>query len=259
MTFKKGCVSWNKDLTKETSPKLKQVSDKVSKSMKKLWKNAEYRKKMQKAGNIYVSQKGREKLSKKMRGKHTSPQTEFRSHPLEERIFLSKTNRKNQDISLLDDEDFWKWFGGFFDGEGCFYIDAQRREKTCFGATLHPRVSIGQYGDRKFVIQYIRDELGYGRIQTIKPTHSRKGGLVWWADNQSLCYAVAKKLISYLKAKKKACQAFVDACELINANEHLTKTGFLEVVYLGEKVCSHKQNRKYDYEWWKTQLENEVD
>jgi hypothetical protein len=64
------------------------------------------------------------------------------------------------------DPEFWAWFAGFVDGEGCFGIIKSR---TGGGHWPQPYFKIAVRADERPILEEIRDRLGCGRVSVHVP------------------------------------------------------------------------------------------
>lgn len=70
-------------------------------------------------------------------------------------------NKPYSTISIENDKEFYKWFSGFTDAEGNFLILTLPK-----GFTL--KFSIGLHLDDLYVLNYIKDKLGFGSVYAYK-------------------------------------------------------------------------------------------
>lgn len=139
------------------------------------------------------------------------------------------------------------WITGFVDGEGCFCVSLNFREKLKVGIEVRPSFSISQKKDKlniNFVcLNLIKNFFGCGFVRFCKNdgiwkyecrnVKELKDKIIPHFKNYSLC---TKKQIDFTK--------FFQVIDIINKNEHLSKKGILEIIELSYQLNGGKRKWK---------------
>lgn len=149
------------------------------------------------------------------------------------------------------------WLTGFVDGEGCFSISFNLRNKIKVGIETCPSFSISQKKD-KYGINYnlICDFVkifkgGFVRFSNIDQT--------WKYETRNICH-IWDNVIPYFdnnplrSAKKIDFKKFRDVCSLIKSNKHLSRDGIFEIIEIAFSM-NFSGRRKYFKEFLLKSLE----
>ena len=135
---------------------------------------------------------------------------------------------------------------GFVDGEGCFMISFNKREKMKTGIEIRPSFSIAQHKRNLKVLELIRDYFGCGAIRFSKKDQCYKYEVRSIGD-------IRKKIIPHFKeyplktSKKNDFQIFAYICDMIASSKHLNKT-YLEEIIDKAYQMNESGKRKYTKE-----------
>ena len=132
---------------------------------------------------------------------------------------------------------------GFVDGEGCFAVSFNKREKLTTGIEVRPSFSIGQNKRNLNVLKQIRDYFDCGAIRFSKKDQCYKYEVRSVGD-------LRKKIIPHfqkypLKTSKNAdFLIFAYICDLIASSKHLNKNYLEEII---EKAYQMNESGKRRY------------
>ena len=130
----------------------------------------------------------------------------------------------------------WKnWLTGFIDGEGCFSVSFNKREKLTFGIEVRPSFSIAQSNKRipiqkrKEVLEAIKQYFDCGAIRVDRAT-----GMAIY-ESRNLTDLVTKILPHFKKyplltVKNEDFESLKKVTTLIQANQHLNKKGLESII-----------------------------
>ncbi len=115
--------------------------------------------------------------------------------------------------------DFWSWFAGFIDGEGCFIIQKLIKPKNCRGDSYTFKLAIGLAGKgQREILINIRNYIGRGTVNNqplSKNNKSERTVIIFSGDN--LRYII-KMIMPYLIVKKHDAEIVEKALSLSKAN-----------------------------------------
>jgi len=104
------------------------------------------------------------------------------------------------------DELFWAWLAGFFDGEG--HVDIHGKSHT---------IILYQSGDAgKFIMKYIQDKIGgtIGRFDPTSPSprmpYAGKERWRWWVCNADESAHILRRMMPYLLIKREKAQKLIN-------------------------------------------------
>ena len=122
------------------------------------------------------------------------------------------------------------YLSGFADGEGCFCVTFNKSKRHKFGWDIRPSFSVSQNSDRSEVLYLFKS---YFKCGTLRPDRSDKTLKYEVRKIADLVESIIPHFRRYplLSAKKKDFNIFSEICEKIYQGEHLTKTGFREIVH----------------------------
>jgi len=146
----------------------------------------------------------------------------------------------------MEEEYFWAWLAGFFDGEGCFSIGIHKNKDTKFGYQIRPAMEIQISRRDYYVIQKIRKKLGYGEIIFRRQNHPK------WSPLCSIrirgldkIFSTIEKIQPYLILKKNQCEMFLEACRIIKEKKVWDKESFLKICKIRDEL--HERTRPKTY------------
>ena len=135
---------------------------------------------------------------------------------------------------------------GFVDGEGCFMISFNKREKLTTGIEVRPSFSIGQNKRNLKVLELIRDYFGCGAIRFSKKDQCYKYEVRGIGDLRNKIIPHFEKYP--LKTSKNAdFQIFAYVCDLIASSKHLNKE-YLEDIINKAYQMNESGKRRYNKE-----------
>ena len=156
--------------------------------------------------------------------------------------------KKNvQDVGSCPKEmtsmEFAWYITGFVDGEGCFSVSFNKREKMKTGIEVRPSFSIGQNKKSLKVLQEIRNYFGCGAIRFSKKDQTYKYEVRSVSD-------LRKKIIPHFKKyplqtiKTNDFHIFEYICDQIASSKHLNKEYLEEII---EKAYQMNESGKRKY------------
>ena len=131
--------------------------------------------------------------------------------------------------------DINSYLTGFVDGEGCFSISFSLRKRYKFGIEVRPSFSISQHKRNKEIIFFIQKFYKCGGVRFSKKDQNYK------FETRSI-KDLMKIIIPHFQryplqtSKKEEFEKFCKICRLIYSNQHLNKSGLIEIIQLSEKV-----------------------
>ena len=157
---------------------------------------------------------------------------------------------------LEEDKDFFRWFGGFFDGEGCFNIGVVKYTKEKLKLSrrnfkLHTVVQISQVLDNSECLNEINDILSKYVLPhvfihwTRNVNDNRRHNVSISVTGINSCIVLSNLLRPFLKTKKDTCDKFLDICYMIKNHKHHTREGFLEICKLRETLNKRTKNFRF--------------
>ena len=146
-------------------------------------------------------------------------------------------------LTRTNTKEFAWYITGFVDGEGCFSISFNKREKLVSGIEIRPSFSIGQNKKSLEVLQKIHSYFGCGAIRFSKSDQTYKYEVRSIKDIQT-------KIIPHFKkyplqtAKLYDFDRFEQICELISQSKHLNKICLEQIIDSAYKM-NESGKRKY--------------
>ena len=132
---------------------------------------------------------------------------------------------------------------GFVDGEGCFSISFNKREKLKTGIEVRPSFSIGQSRKSLNQLQEVMNYFGCGAIRFSRYDQTYKYEVRSIGD-------IRKRIIPHFEkyplktSKIQDYQKFVWICNEIAASKHLNKESLVEIIKLAYTM-NESGKRKY--------------
>jgi len=148
---------------------------------------------------------------------------------------------------IMEDE-FWPWFAGLVDGEGCFYVLAYVRPTG--NIQLVPGIKIALSSRHEDVLKEIRNKIGFGTIRKDRDRYT-----VLYFRRQGEIHYVATNLLPYLKVKREACKKLLRILSIMS--KHLLekrlfrKEELLEILKLRDELSDRPHPKGYkDWKWF---------
>ena len=119
-------------------------------------------------------------------------------------------------------EDFWPWFAGILDGEGCFHIAKRRNPKNRSNTSYQLQVSLGMC--EPYWVPWIHEQLGEGAVYRLRdddPTHKTYWKLNFYSESLR---RILPKLIPHLRVKKHSAEALLEALQLVEKRTDVRHT-----------------------------------
>ncbi len=128
-----------------------------------------------------------------------------------------------------------EYISGYVDGEGCFTVTFNQRNKAKLGWELRPSFSVSQNEDRRQVLDIIQNYFGCGYIRRDYADKTVKFEI---RDRNDLIQKVIPHFEKFplLSKKDKDFRLFKEICLIINKQKHLQKDGFVEIVNLAYQM-----------------------
>jgi len=124
---------------------------------------------------------------------------------------------------------------GFVDGEGCFQISFSLREKMRYGLEVRPSFSVSQHQCSKEVIFFLHKYFKCGGVRFSRRDQNYKFEVRSIDDLIKIIIPHFKKY-PLMTSKKNDFERFVQVCELIYSNHHLSAEGLRQIVELSENI-----------------------
>ena len=123
------------------------------------------------------------------------------------------------------------YLSGYVDGEGCFCVSFNRSRRHRFGWEIRPSFSVSQNGDRAEVLELLKDRLGCGSIRPDRSDRTLK------YEVRSVHDLIEKVIPHFerfplLSGKQRDFDKFAQICRLMFDQQHLSRTGFNQIVRL---------------------------
>lgn len=139
--------------------------------------------------------------------------------------------------------DFASYISGFTDGEGCFCISFNRREKLKTKIEVRPSFAIGQNKRSLNLLKEIQKYFGCGNIRFSKKDQSYKYEVRSLSD-------LRKKIIPHfekyplMSSKKNDFEIFHEVCELVAQTKHRNVDHLKSIINISYQMNGSK-SRKY--------------
>ncbi len=124
-----------------------------------------------------------------------------------------------------------EYISGYVDGEGCFTVTFNMKDKALLGWELRPSFSVSQNEDRRQVLDIIQKYFGCGYIRRDYADKTVKFEV---RDHDDLMHRIIPHFGRFplLSFKQRDFELFRMICLKINQDFHLTRNGFLEILDL---------------------------
>jgi hypothetical protein len=136
--------------------------------------------------------------------------------------------------------DIGSYLSGYADGEGCFSVSFSKSQRHKFGWEIRPSFSISQNGDRAEVVRLYQKRFGCGSIRPDRSDRTLKFETRCISDlvNHVIPHFERYPLLS---RKREDFRRFAKICRKMQRRDHLSHTGFQEIVRLSSKVNAGKR------------------
>lgn len=137
---------------------------------------------------------------------------------------------------------------GFVDGEGSFHVGIQKSKNVKLGWQIVPEFHVSQSQDRQDALEIIKNIFGVGYVKPNHRTNPRdKTSVFVVRDRKSLTEKVIPFFREYplFTGKKDDFKKFSQVIELMNANQHLTKTGLRKILKIAFSMNRGGIYRRY--------------
>jgi len=136
-----------------------------------------------------------------------------------------------------------EYITGYVDGEGCFTVTFNVREKARLGWELRPSFSVSQNRDRRQVLDIMKDYFACGHI---RPTYRDKTLKFEVRDHDDIMNKIIPHFDEFflLSNKQKDFLLFKKICKIVDNDKHLEKDGFIKIIHLAYKMNNSGGKRK---------------
>jgi hypothetical protein len=140
-----------------------------------------------------------------------------------------------------------EYITGFVDGEGCFTVTFNVREKAKLGLELRPSFSVSQNKERSQILYLMQKYFGCGYI---RPNHRDKTLKYEVRDHNDLMLKIIPHFERYplLSKKHKDFKLFKEICLMIDRKEHLNRNGFIRIIELAYQMNGSGKRKRSKYE-----------
>jgi hypothetical protein len=164
-------------------------------------------------------------------------------HQMSRKSLMANNAKYFSTIMKIDNP---SWISGFVDGEGCFSISFNKREKLTTGVEVRPSFSIAQKADSVKALENIKNFFDCGSIR-----YSARDGCYKY-EVRSINEIVGKIIPHFEKytlktQKKNDFETFSRICKDINQNKHLNANE-LKTIIKDAYTMNKAGKRKYSYE-----------
>ena len=134
------------------------------------------------------------------------------------------------------------YISGYVDGEGCFNVSFSKRDKMNTGWEVKASFSVSQNEDRSQVLRMMQQYFG---CCTLRRDYHDKTLKLETRQILNLTEKIIPHFQKYplLSDKKKDFELFVQVCNLIAAQQHLTIMGMRKIVGLAFQMNSSGRRR----------------
>jgi len=136
-----------------------------------------------------------------------------------------------------------EYITGYIDGEGCFTVTFNKKEKALLGWELRPSFSVSQNEDRRQVLDIIREYFGCGYIRRDYADKTVKFEV---RNHNDLMQHIIPHLEKFqlLSKKQNDFRLFKQICKMVNQKRHLKKIGFIKIVKLAYQMNGSGKRRR---------------
>ena len=111
---------------------------------------------------------------------------------------------------MIKDKEFWIWFAGFVDGEGCFQLVKHKVDRVKRGYSWASSLTISQYSEE--FLNDLKFKIGFGNVILQEKNDAR---LSFSAGHLR---KILPHFIEYLKVRKQEALYMKEALELVKQN-----------------------------------------
>ncbi|MBI2626804.1 MAG: LAGLIDADG family homing endonuclease [Parcubacteria group bacterium] len=140
-----------------------------------------------------------------------------------------------------------EYISGYVDGEGCFTVTFNKRDKAKIGWELRPSFSVSQNEERRQVLDIIQKYFGCGFIRRDYSDRTVKFEI---RDHIQLRDRVIPHFERFplLSNKQKDFELFREVCKIIDHGGHLTKSGFIKIVNFAYRMNGSGKRKRTSQE-----------
>lgn len=141
---------------------------------------------------------------------------------------LKKPTSRKCNLKMVNNADYPGWVSGFTDGEGCFSVSFNKREKLSVGVEVRPSFSIGQKAHSRESLDKLQNYFKCGAIR-----YSSKDGLYKYEVRN--LNDLFEKIIPFFEKypletmKQRDFENFAQICRAMKQGQHLNSTGIKEI------------------------------
>ncbi len=151
---------------------------------------------------------------------------------------------------MNSNDEFYAWFAGFLDGEGCFFAQVYPHPSGSMPLTVRVEITLRQ--DDRPTLEHIQEQMGMGQVVDRKARKPTEGAQSIWQITGKKCFTALDKL-DRCKLRSKKQRDYIIWREIVEEynlfvpggkdarqknQPHLTKV---------QKLCTElKEIRKYD-------------
>lgn len=141
-------------------------------------------------------------------------------------------------MEVMEKHDFFVYFAGFVDGDGCFQLLKHKNDKVKVGYTWDARLDITQW-DKPFLTM-LKKELGRGSIQGNHPHY-----VLTLSAGQ--LYYILPSILPFLRKKRKQAELLYQAIKMKRhvSRRYGSKTVDAELHKLAHQIKMLKPKYKY--------------
>jgi hypothetical protein len=128
-----------------------------------------------------------------------------------------------------------EYITGYVDGEGCFTVTFNKKPKALLGWEFRPSFSVSQNEDRRQVLDLIKKYFGCGFIRRDWSDKTLKFEV---RDHKDLITKIIPHFEKFhlISAKHNDFILFKSICNIVDSQKHLSRAGFIEVIYLAYQM-----------------------
>ena len=136
-----------------------------------------------------------------------------------------------------------EYITGYVDGEGCFTVTFNQKEKALLGWELRPSFSVSQNEDRRQVLDIIKEYFGCGYIRRDYHDKTVKFEV---RDHNDLMLKIIPHFEKFplLSSKQNDFELFRKICKMIGQDMHLRKSGYVEILNLAYQMNGSGKRRR---------------
>lgn len=146
--------------------------------------------------------------------------------------------------------EFWAYFAGFLDGDGCITAMVEKSKTNLSGARVRIRLSFTQHKDHRLVLDRIQAKIGEGKVSE----YDHNGMAEFVIRRQDIILEVLNKIKPYLIVKEKHLESAIKILQLENRNSD--KTNLQKAMVLAQEIKSlNKYSKRIKFDPVTTEVE----